>query len=110
MEVAGWIKSIGLAGSRIPIYLGADLKRLKSAAPPETPEMKVQRLIRERKEDILAQLASLQIELEGVRNKCTHPNAVKQNNASTGNWDRSQDSYWKDCKCPDCGKSWREDQ
>lgn len=109
METAGWIKSISHAG-RIPIYLGADLKRLKNAAPPETPAMKTQRLIREQHEDIQAQIASFYLEIDTLREKCTHPNAQKENKASTGNWDRSQDCYWRDCKCPDCGKLWREEQ
>lgn len=41
---------------------------------------------------------------------CQHPSATKVNKGDTGNWDRSQDSYWRECKCPDCGKQWNEDQ
>lgn len=109
MEGAGWIKSIDHVG-RIPIYLGLDLKRLKNAAPPETPAMKTQRLIREKHEDIQAQIASFYLEIDTLREKCTHPNAKKEPKSDTGNWDRSQDSYWKECVCPDCGKRWNEDQ
>jgi hypothetical protein len=110
MERAGWIKPVEHAAGRIPIYLGADLKRIRSAAPPETPEMKAQRLIREQHENLQAQIASFYIEIDQLREKCAHPNVVKENRGSSGNYDRSADRYWKECKCPDCGKRWTEEQ
>ena len=41
---------------------------------------------------------------------CEHPMATKVANSDKGNYDPSQDSSWYDCKCPDCGKTWVEDQ
>lgn len=41
---------------------------------------------------------------------CQHPFADKKYRSDTGNWDRSQDSYWIEFKCPDCGRRWIEDQ
>jgi hypothetical protein len=110
MERSGWIKAVTHAPGRIPVYLGADLKRLRSAAPPETSEMKAQRRIRESHEELQAKIAVHYKEIDALREKCTHPNAKKENKADTGNYDRSQDSYWKECVCPDCGKRWMEEQ
>ncbi len=41
---------------------------------------------------------------------CTHPNAIGKNFSDTGNWDRSQDSYWTEWHCTDCGKKWSTEQ
>jgi hypothetical protein len=110
LEAAGWIKATTHAASRIPIYLGVDLKRLKLAAPPETQDQKTQRRIRESREEVQAQIMHYTNELIAIQDRCTHPGAMKENKANTGNYDRSQDTYWKDCVCPDCGKRWMEDQ
>ncbi len=109
MEVTGWIKAVAHAG-RIPVYLGADLKRLKKAAPPETPEQKVQRGIREKRENIQRILELANKDLMELRDQCAHPSVTKTPKSNTGNWDRSQDAYWNDFACPDCGKHWSEDQ
>ena len=53
---------------------------------------------------------ALGVELTSLQDYCEHPNVNKENKANTGNYDPSADHYWKDCKCPDCGKWWREDQ
>ena len=41
---------------------------------------------------------------------CKHPDVTKKMCSNTGNYDPSADSYWYECKCPDCGKRWNEDQ
>ena len=41
---------------------------------------------------------------------CEHPFASREPKADTGNWCKDDDKYWYDCKCPDCGKVWQEDQ
>lgn len=51
-------------------------------------------------------IASL-IELQEL---CTHTNATHENKANTGNYSPSDDEYWTNHKCPDCGKSWTTDQ
>jgi hypothetical protein len=109
MEITGWIKAVSRAG-RIPVYLGADLKRLKKAAPPETLEQKVQRAIREKRASIQGIIDISNKDLLELQAQCTHPSATKTPKSNTGNWDRSQDAYWYDFSCPDCGKRWSEDQ
>jgi hypothetical protein len=109
MENAGWIKRVSQAGS-IPVYLGADVKRLKSAAPPETPAQKVQKDIREKREGLQEKIQKAQEDLALLQERCTHPAATKKARSDTGNWDRSQDSYWYECACADCGKKWTEPQ
>lgn len=42
--------------------------------------------------------------------KCSHPNATKEYKADTGNYSKSDDRYWIDYSCPDCGKHWSKDQ
>ena len=44
------------------------------------------------------------------QNSCEHPAAIKVPRADTGNYDPGCDAFWFDCVCPDCGKTWREDQ
>jgi hypothetical protein len=109
MENAGWIKRASQAGS-IPVYLGADVKRLKSAAPPETPEQKLQKAIRGQREDLQAKIQKARDDLSALQGRCTHPTATMQGRSDTGNWDRSQDSYWYEFSCADCGKNWTEPQ
>lgn len=45
-----------------------------------------------------------------LQSQCQHPSASKKYCGDTGNWDRSQDSYWIEYRCPDCGKFWSVDQ
>lgn len=109
MEVAGWIKAVDRV-ARIPIYLGVDLNRLCKAKPEETREQKMQREIREKREAIQLRIDVAADDMNALREHCAHPNAVRIPKSDTGNWDRGQDSYWKECKCHDCGKNWTEDQ
>lgn len=48
--------------------------------------------------------------LQALKELCSHPNVTKTPKANTGNWCPDDDRYWYDCKCPDCGKFWMEDQ
>ena len=45
-----------------------------------------------------------------LRDICPHPDASKKYRGSTGNWDRNDNCYWIEWKCPDCGKKWMTDQ
>ncbi len=111
LELAGWIKPVAYSpAGRIPIYLGVDLKRLKLSAPKETQEQRVQGEIRERREELQAVIRTYSDRLQELKNLCSHPSATKENKSSTGNYDPSQDAYWRECVCPDCGKLWTEDQ
>jgi hypothetical protein len=59
--------------------------------------------LREKEALICASIKSLQ-------DKCKHPNVSKTYKSDTGNYDKSQDSYWIEFKCPDCEKYWCQDQ
>ncbi len=45
-----------------------------------------------------------------IQAACPHTNVVKIPDADTGNYCRADDSYWYNCSCPDCLKTWTEDQ
>lgn len=42
-----------------------------------------------------------------VQSECPHEKRVFTYGANTGNYDPSNDSYWKDYFCPTCEKRWR---
>ena len=52
----------------------------------------------------------LYCELRVYQDKCKHKRAKKKPKGDYGNWDKSQDRYWYECKCPTCLKEWTEDQ
>lgn len=55
------------------------------------------------------EMNTLYDELHECQDKCKHKRAIKVGGgADTGNWDKSQDCYWHDFKCPTCLKEWRE--
>lgn len=43
---------------------------------------------------------------------CPHPieHLYVEYKSDTGNYDPSEDSYWKECHCKWCDKKWWEDQ
>lgn len=62
---------------------------------------------------IREQVAALKQEAINCTNKitelqreCPHFNAVETPKADTGNWSKSDDRYWTEFRCPDCGKIW----
>lgn len=42
-----------------------------------------------------------------IQDNCQHQKVEFKYGASTGNWCKDDDCYWKDYKCPDCNKQWR---
>lgn len=113
LTMAGWITPESRAGS-IPIYLKENLFSLKQSmvelAARLNPIDSARASIRERYQNALNDQAKISALIADIRNECKHPAATRDPKSDTGNWDRSQDSYWYDCKCPDCGKFWSEDQ
>lgn len=59
-------------------------------------------------DSIRARIAANYKELEDLQNVCAHPDVIIVHKSDTGNYDRSQDCYWTEHTCPDCGKFWRE--
>jgi len=45
-----------------------------------------------------------------LQEDCEHRGAVRVPKSDTGNWDKADDRYWYECKCPTCDKEWTEDQ
>lgn len=45
-------------------------------------------------------------DLEKARNECPHVNTVEKCCGDRGNFDPSNDSYWTEYTCKDCGKFW----
>jgi hypothetical protein len=52
----------------------------------------------------------LREQLGELQNLCKHPNVEKKYGGDSGNYDPSQDCYWIDWNCPDCGSRWTTDQ
>lgn len=42
--------------------------------------------------------------------ECNHDYVTISAHSDTGNWCKSEDSYWFEIKCKCCERSWREDQ
>ena len=59
---------------------------------------------------IKKEIDQLYEELEAHQKRCKHIKRECVNKGDTGNWCRDDDSYWKECKCPTCLKTWMEDQ
>lgn len=59
---------------------------------------------------LVEELKIIQGKIQVIQDNCAHSNVKKVAKSDTGNWDKSQDSYWFECSCPDCGKYWTEPQ
>lgn len=66
--------------------------------------------IKNARERIINQMTVLANELRRLQTSCPHPNYEKVAKSNTGNYDPSQNSYWYDCTCHECGKNWWIDQ
>lgn len=60
------------------------------------------------REDIEEGIKSLKTRLYLLQESCPHTEAVKTANSKnySGDWNKSQGSYWYEFKCPSCDKSW----
>jgi len=45
-----------------------------------------------------------------IQERCKHVNVRIEHCGDTGNYDPSEDRYWRTMSCPDCGKYWEEDE
>lgn len=45
-----------------------------------------------------------------LQSECTHEYKESIYKSDTGNYDPSEDCYWMEHACPDCGKKWREEK
>lgn len=62
------------------------------------------------RERICKNMNKWKVKLSNIQDSCSHVNIIKEYKSNTGNYDPSNDNYWANLKCPDCGKFWREDQ
>lgn len=53
-------------------------------------------------------IRTIQNEIKELQEICPHSGLIETPGADTGNWDRNDDEYWTDYKCPHCGKQWRK--
>lgn len=56
------------------------------------------------------EIAAAREKIKIIQSHCKHINKTSESKANTGNYDRSEDSYWIVYDCPDCGKHWSVDQ
>lgn len=54
-------------------------------------------------EDIQNRIKGLQTQLQFIQDNCEHGNIAYKYKSNTGNYCPSDDSYWVDIKCLDCG-------
>jgi hypothetical protein len=69
-----------------------------------------QREINRVREKLENEAAQIKKQLLDLRTECTHPNVILKHGANTGNYDPSQDCYWIDHHCPDCGLKWTREK
>lgn len=67
--------------------------------------------IRARVSTINSTVARLGLELRQIQEECNHQGDLQYTyDGDSGNYDKSQDVYWIDWKCNDCGKRWTTSQ
>lgn len=66
--------------------------------------------ISQKYQKLLAKRRETEASIFQLQQECTHPEATFVHSSDTGNWCKGDDMYWKDWKCQDCGKYWREYQ
>lgn len=79
----------------------------QSLRDAEDQEFAVQRMEFLRLRDISTKAVS---DVFAFQNNCEHKYVTVQAKSDTGNYDRSQDSYWFEIECKCCEERWHEDQ
>jgi phosphoenolpyruvate carboxylase len=67
-------------------------------------------VIKEMREHYQKQIRHAQQALITLAETCPHDRATKTARADTGNYSRSDDRYWWQHVCPDCGRAWETPQ
>ena len=70
---------------------------------------RVQQMIQRTHNSLTNEIENLQRQIEHNQNECKHPFAGKTHKSDTGNYSKSDDRYWTEFECPDCGKRWTEE-
>lgn len=66
--------------------------------------------IKRRLETLTKRSNTIQLEIRQLQESCPHENKSSIPASDTGNWCKSDNKYWIDHRCFDCGKYWREYQ
>lgn len=66
--------------------------------------------IMSKRQKIQRRIEKANADLKNLQNECPHENVIKNQRGSTGNYDPSDDCFWIEYSCPDCGKRWIEDK
>jgi hypothetical protein len=67
------------------------------------------RYIQETRDDLISARKKLEYRELNLQNECQHIAVVKTHKANTGNYSPSDDCYWTEFSCPDCGKRWQQE-
>lgn len=67
-------------------------------------------IFKAKKQELDIKQVKLFKELLVLQDTCPHQDLTYKYEGSSGNWDRSDDIYWIDWKCQDCGKAWSTSQ
>jgi hypothetical protein len=59
---------------------------------------------------IKEEINSLWSKIDRIKDKCKHLFVDTVLKSDTGNYDPTQDCYWKEMTCLTCEKQWNEDQ
>lgn len=66
--------------------------------------------IAEKYQKLLTKKEKADLKIEELRDECGHPNATHEYRGNTDNYDPTNDCYWIEYNCPDCGKRWVTEQ
>jgi len=66
--------------------------------------------IKEERESLESLSVAIRKRLKVLQARCDHMEATVHYKSDTGNCCKSDDRYWKEYHCPECGKRWEEEQ
>jgi hypothetical protein len=73
--------------------------------------VKTPKQIAQKRRRLEASISKASQALSELQKECNHSGDLTYKfNGSSGNYDRSQDSYWIEWKCNDCGERWNTTQ
>ncbi len=79
----------------VPIY--------RLAPPTQKKVLSIRKRLEKREQKLIVEKVQLQ-------QICGHVDLEKRNRGDSGNWCKSDDSYWTEWKCQDCKKFWTTPQ
>lgn len=67
-------------------------------------------IFKSKKQELDNKQVKLFKELKILQDTCPHQDLTYKYEGSSGNWDKSDNIYWINWKCHDCGKAWSTSQ